>query len=772
MYPSAKEIIDGFYSQKDKESLIYINEDRQSHYSISYKDFAKNILGLADFFYQDLGLKKGDTVSFVFENCPEILTINLACFLTGLRACPLDSKRDTLDVALRKLKETKTKAFFYREGDELAVQIIKNSGIKSFEIGNFQDLQKLSKDPDEAVLENYSPNETSLILYTSGTTGFPKGAMLTFANLLSGAKQVTEWFDIKSDDNFYLVLPLHHINSTIFALSTVLTHGKVIIPSRYSGSHFFADCSKYQATMSSIVPTINLDLLEKDMEFEKYKQSFSSSKNQIKLKRIQLGSAPVSPKHASEFVKKYKIKLIQGYGSTETSLRVTGVPINLPENLYMKLLEENSIGTALSENKVVILNKDDEIIDLPDTEGEIGVKGNNIMLGYLDRPEETKATLRGGYFHTGDLGLYRIIDGEKYYFLKGRSKEIIIKGGVNISPLFIEEKLREAFPWAKDIVVVGFSHYRYGEEIGAIFIPKNEDFQEDLKGTLEELKQNKVENLDSFETPKAAIISSFDEIPKTATGKVQHIKAKEVFEKKLKENYQEIAKNDNFIFRLIPPDDEIDLKKAVEITNQAFPKSLALNLETLIHRSTNGFVIGGFDKENNLEGVLTGFFADEKLIEKGGSWNEISGNGKFSTFNSKGKIAVLASAASINSSGKNEDLDPKILDRLNLSEREIFDYINSKKDFVVKFHFTPKAGFKTGAKVKRIILNGNKKDLQSLGTVVIFEYPLLQDLKFKFTSDKVGFGLLEAAIKYAKEKSKQQVFALSRLGQAYQYLKG
>ncbi len=764
MYPSAREIIEGFLNQGEKQALIYIDEDRESHYSVSYKDFTETILGLANFFYMDLGLKKGDTVSFVFENCPEVLAINLACFLTGLRACPLDSKRDTLDVALRKLKETKTKAFFYRNSDELTDKIVETANIISFKISDFADLRKLSKNPDIKILDKFVPNETSLILYTSGTTGFPKGAMLTFANLLSGSKQVTEWFEIKSDDNFYLVLPLHHINSTIFALSTILAHGKLVIPSRYSGSHFFSDCSKYQATMSSIVPTINLDLLEKEEEFEKYQ-------NNLKLKRIQLGSAPVSPKHAKEFVEKYKIKLIQGYGSTETSLRVTGMPINLPEKLYFKLLEENSIGIALSENKVVILDKDDKIISTPSTEGEIGVSGNNIMLGYLDRPQETKQTLRNGFFHTGDLGLFKNIEGEKYYFLKGRSKEIIIKGGVNISPLFIEEKLREAFPWAKEVVVVGFSHYRYGEEVGAIFIPKERNYQKDFEKTLEDLKNNKVKNLDSFETPKAAIISDFESIPKTATGKVQHIKAKEVFEKKLQENYNEIARNDNFTFRLIPSDDELNLKNTVKITNSAFPKSLKLDLETLIHRANNGFVIGGFDKENNLEGALTGFFADEKLIDQSENWNEISGAGKFTTFNSKGKAAILASAASVSSSGKNENLDENILNNLNLTKKKVLEYINSKKDFVVKFHFTPKAGFKEGAKVKRIILNGNPKDLQSLGIVVLFEYPLLRDLKHKFTSNKVGVGLIEAAIKYAKDAGKEKVFPLSRLGEAYKYLK-
>lgn len=764
-YLTAKEIINSFYNNPSKTALTYINEDAKLDYSISYKDFADAILGLAYFFHHELHLKTGDTVSFVFENCPEIIAINLACFLTGLTSCPLDSKRDTTDVALRKLEETNTKAFFYRNGTGVAKDIVRQKkDLKSLAIADFLDLKKLYKNQNPNILSKFAPEKIALILYTSGTTGFPKGALLTFANLRSGAKQVGEWFKITNEDTFYIVLPLHHINSTIFTLATLFAGGSLVIPSRYSGSNFFSDCARYKITLSSIVPTINLDLLEKEGEFNKYKKELS-------LKRIQLGSAPVSPKHAKEFTEKYKIRLIQGYGSTETSLRITGVPVDLQENLYQELLETNSIGIPLSENKVVLFDKDDKTVTSPGAEGEIGVKGNNIMQGYLNRPEETVKTLRGGYFHTGDLGFFKEIDGIKYYYLKGRVKEIIIKGGVNISPLFIEEKLRKQVLWAKDVVVVGFTHYRFGEEIGVIFIPKEKNYQKDFEQTLQDMKNNEIKNLDGFETPKAAIIALDEEIPKTATGKVQHIKAKEVFEQRLLENYRQIGKHGNFTFRIISPEEEDILQQAVNLHNHVFPKGLHLNLETLTHRATNGFVIGGFDTQNNLQGILTGFFVDESLIKKGRTWSEISGNGKFDTFTAKGEVAVLASAASVSSSDKNENLDSGILQNLRLTEKQVADYIDSQKDFVARFHLKPKAGFETGARVSRIILNGNPADLQSLGTVVIFQYPPLDKLTPKFTEDKVGLGLVEAAISFAKNKGKKQVIALSRLGEAYKYLK-
>lgn len=771
-----KQALEFFLSNSSGNKITQIDVNSQKEYSIDFSLLLQTVMDGANFLYKDLGFNRGDTISYLFENCPEVIALNLTCFLAGLRACPLDGKRDLANTATRKLQETKTKAFFYKDGfnDNLVKEIKQNFTVKSFSVKDFFDLAKLfakspsvstlSSDAKKSVFANFDENSPCLVLYTSGTTGFPKGALLSFSNLFYGAKQVKDWFKIQKDDVFYLILPLHHINSVVFSLATLLAGGSLVISSRYSKSRFFQDCAKYSVTASSIVATINLDLLEEEKSFQK-------AKSKLKFRRIQIGSAPVSVKHATEFVKKYGIKLIQGYGSTETSLRATGIPTNAGNKLYQRLLKTNSIGKALSQNEVFIIDKNGSVVEKPGTEGEICVKGKNIMQGYLGRSDETRNALKNGVFHTQDLGYFEKINGEKYYFLKGRIKELIIKGGINISPIFIEERLRENFPFVKDVVVVGFPHFRFGEEIGAIFIPKNQNCQKEFEKAQEDLRNNRVKNLSSYETPKVAILADSDQIAKTATGKVQHVKVREGFKDKLAYEAKLLGKNHNYIYRLIDADEENLLRKAIEIHNQVFPKSLGLDFATITHRAINGFVIGGFEKEK-LAGALTGFFVKENMLKKENLWSKITGDGKFTTASPKGNIALLCSAASSSSIGKAKSKIKTSRKKVNLSQKQILDYIKKANDYVVKFHNQPKAGFETGASVYRIIPKGNIKDEESLGAVVMFSYPELKKLqKPIFTQDKIGFGLVEAAIKYAKENGREKVIALSRLGEAQDNLK-
>src|SRR3989344_4423034 len=461
------------HKNPERTLLTHIDVESGKEFRISGEDFYNNVVSLANYFYKKLNLKPGDTVAYMFENCPEVLIFNWACFLSGLRVCPLDLKRDLDEIVDFKLKQTGAKVFFKRSSKKINIE-----GVETVNIDDYFALkEKIGENLSLEVFENFSPDKPCLVLYTSGTTGHPKGTLLSFNNLFYGAKQVGEWFKISSQDLFYLVLPLHHIISTTFSNATILNGGSLVISSRYSRTRFLEDASKYKATMSSIVATINIDLIEED---------FNPLKTPLYFKYIQIGSAPVSPDHVKKFYKKFGVRLIQGYGSTETSLRATGVQVDSSEQLYLKLVEKNSIGKALSENKVVILDSDDNLISEPGKEGQIGVSGRNVMQGYLNEPEESEKVLRNGYFHTGDSGFFETIEGEEFFFIKGRIKEIIIKGGVNISPVFIEEVLRRNFSWARDFIVVGFPDYRFGEEIGTVALPKDENnYKEDLEKALE-----------------------------------------------------------------------------------------------------------------------------------------------------------------------------------------------------------------------------------------------------------------------------------------------
>lgn len=759
-----QDILSFFKKHRNKKAITQINVDSNFHYSITFDELQEIISEGAYFFKKILSLPQGSTVSYLLENSPEVMIINLVCFFSGFRACPLDVKRETETTASYKLKETNSTVLFFRNSPvfkEFADKIIKNNPIKTYSLDNVSSLKKLFGSKNLSSYDTFNPDDPCLILYTSGTTGMPKGALLSFSNLFYGSYQVGKWFDIKNEDVFHVVLPMHHINSTVFSLATLLAGGSLLVASRYSRSRFFSDLAKFKATMSSIVPTINIDLLEQEEEYKKVA-------SRLKVKRIQIGSAPVSAAHTTQFVKKYKIPLVQGYGSTETSLRVTGVPTDVSKKIYEKLLSKNSIGEALSANEVILIDEKAQEVGKAGTVGELCVRGKNVMKGYLNRDKDTQEVMENGYFHTGDIGYFEQMGKRKMYYLVGRKKEIIIKGGVNVSPLYIEEQMRVYVPWARDVVVVGFPHYRLGEEIGVIVIPKQDGGKKNLEKLNQDLNAHLIPNLSPFETPKVAILATDPEIAKTATGKVQHIKVEHDFEQRLLDAYSYIGENSRYIFRLITPSDENLFDEIIRVHNAAFLPGMQLTKEKLLHRIINGFVLGAFKKGGSLEGILTGFFTDREIITKGKNWIEITADGTFENSRPRGDSGLLISVASIHA-GRNINI--KTIPRVDLTKEILDRYLKSGKDYVARFHQKPKAGFKTGAKVERYILNGNPKDYESLGTIVVFAYPSLNTLqKITFTDDSIGIGLVEAAIKLAKDRGKKGVFALSRFGEAYKHL--
>lgn len=747
-----------------KKAITQIDVDNNTYYSITFADLKKIIANGSYFLRKTLSLPQGSTVSYLLENSPEVIIINLICFFSGLRACPLDVKRETETTASYKLRETNSTVLFFRNSPvfkEFSNKITKNNPIKKYSLDNVSSLKKLFGSKSISSYNSFNHDNQCLILYTSGTTGMPKGALLSFSNLFYGSYQVGKWFDIKNEDVFYVVLPMHHINSTVFSLATLLAGGSLVVTSRYSRSRFFSDLAKFKVTMSSIVPTINIDLLEQEEEYEKVV-------SQLRVKRIQIGSAPVSAAHTTQFVKKYSIPLVQGYGSTETALRVTGVPIDISEKIYEKLLAKNSIGEALSANEIILIDEQEREVTKAGTVGELCVRGKNVMKGYLNRDEETQRAMKNGYFHTGDLGYFEQMGKRKMYYLVGRKKEIIIKGGVNVSPLYIEEQMRVYVPWARDVVAVGFPHYRLGEEIGIVIIPKQIESKKYLEKLNQDLNAYLVPNLSAFETPKVAILAADKDIAKTATGKIQHIKVKHDFERRLLDRYCYIGENSRYIFRLITPNDEILFENMIKIHNAAFQQGMQLTKEKLLHRIINGFVLGAFNKDGPMEGMLTGFFTDKEIIMKGKKWIELTAEGTFENSRPKGDLGLLVSVASVHAS---KNVSRKKTPRVVLTKKVLDKYVESGKDYVIRFHKKPKAGFNIGAKVEKYIINGNPKDYQSLGTIVVFAYPPLKTLqKISFTDDSIGIGLVEAAIKHAKERGKKGVFALSRFGEAYEHL--
>src|SRR3990167_7959552 len=495
-----------------KMALVACDQEGAIIEEITYGQLAKNIEAAASYL-RGLGLKKGDRVALAFKNSPALLILSWAAWATGIVTVPMDTKRDTSESYQYKLNLNNVRVLIAQGG---VLKDIEGKYLKGIEVVDFIGFPAFAEasagrpDAGNAAVEwEESLSHPALVLFTSGTTGHPKGAKLSLPNLIVNADGIRQWLKITGDDTFLVNLPLHHINSTTFCLSTLLAGGTIAVPPNYSNSHFWQQMARTKATITSIVQSILFDQLGREKEY-------AAVKAEVKLQRIQIGSAPVIAQTVQEFMRKFGIPLYQGYGHTETALRVTGVPMGLPQELYAQLIEDNSIGTAMPWADVQIFDDEGKALGEGD-EGELVVKGPAIMEGYVGG----EPAFKNGYFQTGDVGLFRMIDGKRLFYLKGRKKEIIIKGGVNISPIAVENALKNISADAAQVHAVAVRDERYGEEIGAVVSWKKDVDEACAKRRLKCALLFGTPYLSAYETPKYLSALPVEELPMTSTGKVQ-----------------------------------------------------------------------------------------------------------------------------------------------------------------------------------------------------------------------------------------------------------
>ena len=505
----------------DQEALVFRDVDTGERSALTYRELDQRTAGLASALHNEYGIGPGDSVSLALPNCLEIPLITLALFRLGATSVPLDLKRDTPDRQQFKVSDS---------GSQL---ICTHSDLVEQEQQALPDSRVISTDdlasPVSDLTANLEPEwsgdpdlekHTNVVLYTSGTTGTPKGACLTRLSLTSNADGINRWLGFDETDRLSLLLPLHHVNSTVFSLTMPMVGGTLVLNSRYSLHQFWPVVCEEKVTATSIVPTIMHDL----NAFEPGPTNGVAKH----LRKIMIGSAPVPSGAACRFVDRFGIPLTQGYGTTEVSLRVTGVPPTLEPAAYRRLLQENSIGRELHNCNVAI--------EGDPAEGELGeilVRGPVVADGYLNQPEDTAESFADGWFRTGDIGCWREIEGDRYYFIHGRAKEIIIKGGVNISPIAVENALVESLPEVAAAYVVGLPSVRWGEEVQAAIVFSDDvpaDSYEDKCAEIIGLAgSGEIPGLSPFEAPVSLVPVDPEELPKTSTGKVQRSRLREQF---------------------------------------------------------------------------------------------------------------------------------------------------------------------------------------------------------------------------------------------------
>jgi len=335
-------------------------------------------------------------------------------------------------------------------------------------------------------------DDVALILYTSGTTGRPKGAMLTHNNLYRNAQDVSDYLQMTGEDRVITTLPMFHVFCLTVCLNAPLMNGAVIIiDPKFSPKEIFGYVEKYQATVFAGVPTMYNFLLQ-------FANAYGGDLSPLRLCISGGASMPVALLHA--FEEKFNKKINEGYGLSEASPVTCFNPISKPR-------KAGSIGQSIVnvENKIV----DEFGEEVPVGEvGELIVRGPNVMKGYYKLPEETAAALKDGWLHTGDMAR---VDEEGYFFIVDRKKEMIIVGGYNVYPREVEEVFY-SHPQVIECAVVGVPHPEQGEAVSCFVVRKDDQLTE------AELIAYAKERLAKYKVPST--IEFIEELPKNTTGKI------------------------------------------------------------------------------------------------------------------------------------------------------------------------------------------------------------------------------------------------------------
>jgi long-chain acyl-CoA synthetase len=337
--------------------------------------------------------------------------------------------------------------------------------------------------------------DLAVLVYTSGTTGKPKGAMLTHSNLLAAVDMSHKVLDISKDDKFIVIIPMCHIYGlTVVMLGLLSKGGTLAIVDKFEAASALQLIESERVTLLPAVPAIYQFLL---MELEKGDYDLSS------LRACLSGGAPMPVEMFPQLVAKFPGDFLEGYGLTETSSVVAINPVR-------GVKKRGSVGVPLGSIEVAIVDPDGT--HLPHTSahiGEIAVRGGNVMRGYFGKPEATAECMKDGWFFTGDLG-YR--DEEGYLFIVGRTKEMIIRGGQNIYPREIEDVIMR-LPEVAEVAVVGVADQYMGERVKAVIVLKpGMTLDEDA------IKVFCASNLAEYKVPR--LVEFVDALPRNSTGKV------------------------------------------------------------------------------------------------------------------------------------------------------------------------------------------------------------------------------------------------------------
>ena len=474
------------YITPDRVALIGENK------KFTYQELLLEIERVSSFLHHVMQLKKGDRIAILSQNRAEYFITYFAIAQLGLIAVPLNIRLSASELAYQ-IQDSGAKAIIYeKEQEALYKQLNDLVHFESSQIfeGGFSSFSTKKVEVD---FEINSSEDPYIICYTSGTTGKPKGAVLTQENMFWNALNNQYALDLTSSDRCLVILPLFHIGGIgLFAFPTFLAGGSVIIPGKFQPKQVLKLIEDLKVTVMMGVPTIYNALINE----ETFKKTDFTS-----LRVFCSGGAPC-PVELLHAYHEQGLPLYQGFGMTETSPTV----FMLSKEDYQRKI--GSIGKPVMFCEIDLIDDHGNSVKQGDV-GELIIKGKNVFKEYWGLPDKTAESIKNGWFYTGDLA-YK--DDEGFIYIAGRKKDMIISGGENIYPLEVEQIIGE-MKEINEVAVIGIQDEKWGEvPVAMISLKAGHQLSE------VEIQNYCASKLAKYKVPKRAII--LEDLPKNATGKL------------------------------------------------------------------------------------------------------------------------------------------------------------------------------------------------------------------------------------------------------------
>jgi malonyl-CoA/methylmalonyl-CoA synthetase len=451
-----------------------------------------------------LGIGKGDRVAIQLSKCLETVYFHLACFALGAVALPLNDGYTAAEVEY--FVEDSGSSLFVTDSQnylkskdalqnmpELVVMTTDESHPGSLFYG--KEIERVALIPNANYLTR--ENDAAMICYTSGTTGRPKGAVISHRNLIENVEDLIDVWEVSDKDLLLHTLPLFHAHGLIVSLFVALLSGATtIMHQKFDAEEVWQTIERDSCTIFMGVPTLYHRML---MAWERMPQ-----KRDIRSMRLfTCGSAPLSEEVFDQFNRSVGHTILERYGMTETII-VTSNPYE------SNLRKAKSVGYPLPRVEIRIVGDDDQDVT-PGDVGEVLIRGGNVFEGYWENSKKTAESFLGEWFKSGDLG-YQDPDDKLRLYLVGRSKELVISGGYNVYPKEVENVL-EKHPSVMEVAIVGLPDEDFGERVTAGVV-----LNEGIEITEDELISYCKKELASYKCPKRVYF--LEDLPRNTMGKL------------------------------------------------------------------------------------------------------------------------------------------------------------------------------------------------------------------------------------------------------------